>query len=126
MGLLTFGLNVTLDGCIDHTQGIADDELHVEDDGRKALRTESAQVLDAAVAALEALPADGFTTEATQAALQAALVDEGGLGIKARLAYTPLRVAVTGRRVSPPLFESLGLLGKDSTLARIAALRASL
>ena len=27
MGLLTFGLNVTLDGCIDHTQGIADDEL---------------------------------------------------------------------------------------------------
>lgn len=28
MGLLTFGLNVTLDGCIDHTQGIADDELH--------------------------------------------------------------------------------------------------
>ena len=105
---------------------VADDELHVEDDGRKALRAESAQVLDAAVAALEALPADGFTTEATQAALQAALVDEGGLGIKARLAYTPLRVAVTGRRVSPPLFESLELLGKDSTLARIAALRASL
>ena len=28
MGLLTFGLNVTLDGCIDHTQGIADDEMH--------------------------------------------------------------------------------------------------
>lgn len=28
MGLLSFGLNVTLDGCIDHTQGIADDELH--------------------------------------------------------------------------------------------------
>ncbi|WP_444662541.1 glutamate--tRNA ligase [Cellulomonas sp. CW35] len=105
---------------------VADDELHVEDDGRKALRAESAQVLDAAVAGLEALPADGFTTEATQAALQAALVDEGGLGIKARLAYTPLRVAVTGRRVSPPLFESLELLGKDSTLARIAALRASL
>jgi hypothetical protein len=28
MGLLTFGLNVTLDGCIDHTHGIVDDELH--------------------------------------------------------------------------------------------------
>jgi len=28
VGLLTFGLNVTLDGCIDHTQGIVDDELH--------------------------------------------------------------------------------------------------
>ena len=105
---------------------VADDELHVEEDGRKALRAESAQVLDAATATLEAIPADAFTTEATQAALQAALVDEGGLGIKARLAYTPLRVAVTGRRVSPPLFESLELLGKDSTLARIAALRATL
>jgi len=105
---------------------VADDALTVEEDGRKALKEGAAQVLDAATAALEAVPADGFTTEATQAALQAALVDEGGLGIKARLAYTPLRVAVTGRRVSPPLFESLELLGKDSTLARIAALRASL
>jgi hypothetical protein len=28
MGLLTFGLNVTLDGCTDHSQGIVDDELH--------------------------------------------------------------------------------------------------
>nr|WP_236123541.1 glutamate--tRNA ligase [Cellulomonas palmilytica] len=105
---------------------VADDELHVEEDGRKALRDGADQVLDAATAALDAIPADGFTTEATQSALQAALVDEGGLGIKARLAYTPLRVAVTGRRVSPPLFESLELLGKGSTLARIASLRASL
>jgi hypothetical protein len=28
MGLLTFGLNVTLDGCCDHREGIADEELH--------------------------------------------------------------------------------------------------
>lgn len=28
MGLKTFGLHVTLDGCLDHTQGIADDEVH--------------------------------------------------------------------------------------------------
>ena len=28
MGLLTFGINVTLDGCCDHTAGIVDDELH--------------------------------------------------------------------------------------------------
>ncbi len=105
---------------------VADDALQVEEDGRKALRPESAQVLETATDVLSALPADGFTTEATQAALQAALVDEDGLGIKARFAYTPLRVAVTGRRVSPPLFESLELLGKESTLARIAALRASL
>jgi len=104
----------------------SDDELHVEDDARAALRPEAPQVLDVAAQVLGHVPEDGFTPEATQAALQAALVDEGGLGIKARFAYTPLRVAVSGRRVSPPLFESFELLGKASTLARIAALRASL
>ena len=31
----------------------------------------------------------------------------------------PVRVAVTGRKVSPPLFESLGILGRDSALARL-------
>ncbi|GEL95485.1 glutamate--tRNA ligase [Cellulomonas composti] len=105
---------------------VADDELHVEQDARDALRPEAAQVLDVAARVLADLPADGFTTEATQAVLTAALVDEGGLGIKARFAYTPLRVAVTGRRVSPPLFESMELLGRGPVLARIAALRAIL
>lgn len=102
----------------------ADDALVVEDDARGALKESAAEVLDAATAALDAVPAEGFTTQAVQDALQAALVD--GLGIKPRFAFTPLRVAVSGRRVSPPLFESLEILGKDSTLVRIAALRASL
>ncbi|MDM7832443.1 glutamate--tRNA ligase [Cellulomonas edaphi] len=101
-----------------------DDELTVADDARAALREESAAVLDAAAGVLAELPE--FTTAATQEALQVALVDEGGLAIKPRFAYTPLRVAVTGRRVSPPLFESMELLGRESTLARIAALRATL
>jgi len=105
---------------------VPDDELHVVDDARAALRAEAAQVLDVSAQVLADVPADGFTPDATQAALTAALVDEAGLGIKARFAFTPLRVAVTGRRVSPPLFESMELLGKDSTLARIASLRASL
>ncbi len=103
---------------------VADDELVVEEDARAALRDDAATVLDAASAALEPLPAEGFTTAATQAALTAALVE--GLGIKPRFAFTPLRVAVSGRRVSPPLFESMEILGRDATLARIAALRASL
>lgn len=105
---------------------VADDALEITDDARGALRDEAAQVLDASARVLGELPADGFTTEATQAALQAALVDEGGLGIKPRFAYTPLRVALTGRRVSPPLFESMEILGKDATLARVASLRATL
>lgn len=103
---------------------VADDAVVVEDEARAALRAEAADVLDAATAALAALPADGFTTAATQEALSAALVE--GLSLKPRFAYTPLRVAVTGRRVSPPLFESLEILGKDATLARLAALRTTL
>ncbi len=108
---------------------VADDAVEVADDARDALRPEAGDVLDTATRVLGELPADGFTTAATQEALAAALVapaEEGGLGIKARFAYTPLRVALTGRRVSPPLFESMEILGKDATLARVARLRATL
>ena len=42
-----------------------------------------------------------------------------GSGLKPRVAFGPVRVAVTGRRVSPPLFESLELLGRDRSLARL-------
>ena len=103
---------------------VADDAVVVEDDARGGLKDDAATILDAATAALQQLAADGFTTAATQDALQAALID--GLGLKPRLAYTPLRVALTGRRVSPPLFESMEILGRDATLARLAALRAAL
>ncbi|TQL01156.1 glutamate--tRNA ligase [Cellulomonas sp. SLBN-39] len=106
---------------------VADDAVEVAEDARAALREEAPRVLDAAARVLGELPADAFTTEATQNVLAAALVDgDTGLGIKPRFAYTPLRVALTGRRVSPPLFESMELLGKDATLARIARLRADL
>ncbi|GAA4627179.1 glutamate--tRNA ligase [Cellulomonas oligotrophica] len=106
---------------------VADDAVEVAEDARAALREEAPRVLDASARVLGELPADAFTTEATQNVLAAALVDgDTGLGIKPRFAYTPLRVALTGRRVSPPLFESMELLGKDATLARIARLRADL
>ena len=93
----------------------ADDALVIEDDARSALKDTAAPVLDAAVAALGDV--DDFTAEPIQAALNAAIVE--GLGIKPRLAFTPLRVAVSGRRVSPPLFESLELLGRDRSLDRL-------
>ena len=98
---------------------VADDALQVEEDAFAALREEAPAVLDAAIAALERL--DGFSTEPIQEALQAAVVE--GLGLKPRFAFTPLRVAVSGRRVSPPLFESMEILGKESTLTRLRALR---
>ena len=37
------------------------------------------------------------------------------------MAFGPVRIAATGRKVSPPLFESLELLGRDRSLARLAA-----
>jgi glutamyl-tRNA synthetase len=80
---------------------------------------EAAEVLDAASAALWEL-AD-WTAPAIEAALKTALVD--GLGRKPRQAFGPVRVAVSGRTVSPPLYESLELLGKQRTLSRLAAAR---
>nr|NLD41184.1 glutamate--tRNA ligase [Actinomycetales bacterium] len=99
-----------------------DAELEVAEDARATLKEDAGQVLTAARAALASL--DGFTTAEIESALRAALVE--GLGIKPRFAFGPLRVAVSGARVSPPLFESMEILGKESTLARLDALAASL
>jgi glutamyl-tRNA synthetase len=63
---------------------------------------------------------DTWTVTAIEATLRGALIDE--MGLKPRVAFGPLRSAVSGRRISPPLFESMELLGKESTLARIARL----
>ena len=79
-------------------------------------------MLDASLAALEAL--EPFAADEIQAALRAALVD--GLGLKPRFAFGPVRVGITGSRVSPPLFESMELLGRESSLTRLRALRATL
>jgi len=59
-----------------------------------------------------------WSTAEIEEALRTSLVD--GLGLKPRLAFGPVRIAVTGRKVSPPLFESLELLGRDRSLARLA------
>ena len=62
---------------------------------------------------------DDWQSAAIDEALRGALL-EGGLGLKPRAAFGPVRVAVTGRRVSPPLFESIELLGRERTMARLA------
>ena len=56
--------------------------------------------------------------------LRAELIEGGGL--KPRIAFGPLRTALSGKRISPPLFESMQLLGKESTLARLSRLAAAL
>jgi len=55
----------------------------------------------------------------TEAALRASLIEE--LGLKPRIAFGSVRIATTGSTISPPLFESMELLGKDVALARISA-----
>ncbi|MCC3278902.1 glutamate--tRNA ligase [Arthrobacter sp. zg-Y40] len=97
----------------------ADDAVDVADDARKGLPANLAEVLDAALGALE--PVTDWTAENIQAALRQALVED--MGIKPRLAFGPVRTAVSGRRISPPLFESMVILGRDSSLARIRAFR---
>jgi glutamyl-tRNA synthetase len=91
-----------------------------EKDAAKHLGADAAPVLQAAIVALEALdPAAEWVTEAIDAALRTALIE--GLGLKPRNAFGPLRVAVTGAAVSPPLFESLELLGPERALPRLRA-----
>jgi glutamyl-tRNA synthetase len=96
----------------DFTRDPGDTAKLLDDDGRG--------VVKAAHDALSAL--DVWTTEAIDAALRQALVEE--LGLKPRNAFGPVRVAVTGSRVSPPLFESLELLGRERSLARLSSAQA--
>jgi len=102
----------------------ADDALDYAPDALPAEKDldEARLVLDASVAALEQL--DDWGHEPIEAVLRSALIE--GAGLKPRTAFGPLRTALSGRRVSPPLFESMELLGKESTLARLARLRSRL
>ena len=81
------------------------------------LLADGGHALSAAQSALAELPE--WTTPAIEAALRSSLID--GLGLKPKVAFTPIRIAITGRRVSPPLFESLEILGQPETLRRLAA-----
>ncbi len=85
----------------------------------KVLTADAAPVLDEAILAVEAVPE--FTAAALEAELKSRLIDK--LGLKPRVAFGAVRVAVTGRPVSPPLYESMELLGRETSLARLRAAR---
>jgi glutamyl-tRNA synthetase len=82
----------------------------------------AAEILNAAVGALAQLNA--WSHDEIERVLRAELIE--GAGLKPRLAFGPLRTALSGKRISPPLFESMELLGKESTLARLTRLAARL
>ena len=111
---------------------VADDAVPIAEDARAGLGDDAAQVLDAGITALEGVPENDddllattrpWNHEVIEVALRAALVEE--MGLKPKFAFGPLRTAVSGQRVSPPLFESMEILGRHGTLRRLRALRAS-
>jgi len=86
-------------------------------EAEKSLRSDEGRaVVKASHDALAALST--WDTPSIEEALRAALID--GLGLKPRNAFGPVRVAITGRKISPPLFESLELLGRERSLARLS------
>lgn len=93
-------------------------------DARKQLKDSAGDVLDKAIAVLRDVDEADWKAESLHALLDKTLVEEGGY--KPRLAYGPVRVAMSGRRVSPPLFESMEIVGKNVSVARLEGLRAHL
>jgi len=90
-------------------------KITIDEDARKGLPENAKAIAAAATAAISAL--DTFTTDALHDLLSKVLVEE--MGEKPKNAFGPLRTAISGRRVSPPLFESMEILGKAETLARL-------
>jgi glutamyl-tRNA synthetase len=82
----------------------------ITDDGSK-------EVLRRSVKELETV--SEWNHENIEAVLRASLIEE--MALKPRIAFTALRIATTGSTISPPLFESMELLGKEACLLRINA-----
>lgn len=96
----------------------ADEQIAYEEKALEALGDNATEVLQRSIDYIASQ--DTFVPEDLQAGLREILVDE--LGIKPRLAFAPIRVAITGRRVSPPLFESMEIIGKEHSLKRLQIL----
>ena len=98
---------------------IDDADLVIEEDALKKLGDDPVSVVRRAIEVIEEGGKENFTTATLEAYLREAIID--GMGVKPRLAFGPLRSGISGRRVSPPLFESMELLGYESTIARLSS-----
>jgi glutamyl-tRNA synthetase len=92
-------------------------EISFEPDALGQLGEDSGEIAQLAHDAIADLPT--FTTAAIQAALSETLIEQAGH--KPRVAFGVVRTAISGRRVTPPLFESMEILGRAATLARLEA-----
>ena len=101
---------------------VSDDAFEVDaSEAEKAFTADGLDVVRTAHTTLTDL--ERWTTQAIETALRASLID--GMGLKPRKAFGPVRVAATGKKISPPLFESLELLGREKALARLQAVLSS-
>jgi len=99
---------------------VSDEELVLDEkSARKNLKEDAVQPLEVAISVLSNVP--DWDTASIESALQKALIED--LGLKPRKAYGALRGGISGQAISPPLFESMELLGRESTLARLRAAR---
>jgi glutamyl-tRNA synthetase len=94
---------------------VKSEQIIIEEDAKKALPANCKEIVLAAKEALLFL--ESFGTDSIHDLMNKVLVEE--MGEKPKNAFGPLRTAISGRRVSPPLFESMEILGKDETLARL-------
>ena len=108
---------VTLDEALEKIRFlfITNEELTFDETAVSKLKENAGEVVESAISVLDTI--DDWTTENIEAALREDLV--GKLGIKPRFAFNPVRLGTSGQQVSPPLFESLDILGKDESLARL-------
>ena len=91
-------------------------DLVIETESKEKIKDElSKDVLKRALDVLELL--NSWNHDAIESALRAALIEE--MGLKPRIAFGAVRIAVTGSHISPPLFESMELLGKEPSISRI-------
>lgn len=110
----------TLPEALDFLAFLCREEIAIDDPEtliqRKMDAAGTAQALRAAHDALASM--DGFGAEEQETRLRA-LAEE--MGLKAGQLFGSLREAVTGQRVSPPLFDTMAVIGRETVLARIAA-----
>lgn len=98
-----------------------DDEIEIAQDALKGMPENAGEICEKSADVLAGL--DEFTVESVEAALRGLLIEE--MELKPRKAFGPLRTALSGRRVSPPLFESMVILGQESSIRRLKAFAAS-
>ncbi|MFM1984212.1 MAG: hypothetical protein RL723_647 [Actinomycetota bacterium] len=95
------------------------DKITIAQDALEGMPENVGEVLAAAIDAISSIDESDFKTQPVQAALNKALIEV--LGLKPRFAFGPLRTGISGRRISPPLFESMEILGKAETISRLEA-----